>query len=193
MLWELRPSARRRRRAIATASFVYAAFTLIVTAIGGATGLLIALSLCVVALAAGYVYLRRSRIVVTPAEIAVTGLFRTRRQPLDEVTSVVRATLVPPRGPVVPTLFLIGGPGPDVLLRITVTHYESYDVDQLLRHLGRPAIEHDRPMTAARLADEHPGIVPLAERRPYSSSFAVRCGIVVLVIAIGLLGALLTA
>lgn len=193
MLLELRPSASRRRTVMLTAGIVYSVFALVMVAVGGVVGLLIALSLCAAGLAVGYVYLRRSRIVLTPAEIAVTNLLGTRRQALADVTSVVRATLVPPRGPVVPTLFLLGGPAQDVLFRFRVTHYESYDLDVLIERLGRPTIVHDRPMTGAQLDREHPGLVRLSERRPYSFSFAVGCGIVALVVFLGLLGVLLSA
>ncbi|WP_053202330.1 hypothetical protein [Jiangella muralis] len=180
----LRPSKRRRRTVMVTAVIVYSVFALVTVALGGVVGLLIVLSLCAVGLALGYVYLRRSRIVLTPAEIAVTGLLGTRRQPLADVTSIVRATLVPPRGPVVPTLFLLGGPAQDVLFRFNVTHYEDYDLDELIERLGRPTIVHDRPMTGAQLDRETPGLVRLSERRPYSFSFAVGCGFVAAVIVI---------
>ncbi|SEE78301.1 hypothetical protein [Jiangella alba] len=193
MLLELRPSARRRRTVMVTAVVVYAVFAMVTVAVGGVAGLLIVLSLCAIGLALGYVYLRRSRIVLTPAELAVTGLFGTRRQPLAEVTSIVRATLVPPRGPVVPTLFLLGGPAQEVLFRFNVTHYESYDLDALIERLGRPTVVFDRPMTGAQLDREHPGLVRLSERRPYSFSFAVGCGVVVLVIVIGSLVVFLAA
>jgi hypothetical protein len=188
---ELRPSARRVRTVVVTAGLVFAVFVMVATIAGGLLGLLGSLALCAAGLSAGYTYLRRSRIVVTATEIAVTG-FRVRRRPLSEVTSVVRATVVPVRGPVQPTLFLRGA-GDRVVLRIRADHYETDDLDLLIRRIGRPAIEHDRPMTAAQLAAEHPGIVPWMERRPIAFSFAVGCGTVVLVILIAGVVAALSA
>lgn len=179
---ELRPTARRRRTVLATAGLVFGMLVLVATAAGGLLGLLLSLALCAAGLFFGYAYLRRARIVATATDIAVTG-FRTRRLPLSEVTTVVRASVVPARGPVAPTLFLRGA-GDRVVLRIRADYYETGDLDQLVRRIGRPAIEHDRPMTAAKLAAEHPGIVPWVERRPIAFSFAVGFGMVVLVILI---------
>lgn len=192
MLLELRPSARRRRTVMVTAGLALAIVAIGAAAGGGVAGLLVALAICAVGLGLGYAYLQRSRIVATSSEIAVAGLFRTRRQQLADVTSVVRATIVPPRGPATPTLFLRGA-GDRLLLRINAGHYESHDLDQLVRLLGRPAVVHDRPTTGAQLHREHPGLVRLPEQRPFSFSFAVGCGTVLLVIVIGTLVVFLSA
>ncbi|WP_116950746.1 hypothetical protein [Jiangella endophytica] len=192
MLLELRPSARRRRTVMVTAGLVLAVFVMAATIAGGVAGLLVSLIIGAAGLGIGFFYLSRSRIVLTPSEVAVTGLFGARMQPLGDVTTIVRATVIPPRGPAAPTLFLRGA-GDQVLMRINAGHYETHDLDELVRRLGRPAVEHDRPMTAAQLDREHPGIVRWPERRPYSFAFAVGCGTVVLVILIGTAAVVLSA
>lgn len=179
---ELLPSAGRRRVAFITAAVIGGLFTLGATAGAGTPGLLIGLAIMAVLLLVMFVHLRQARIEVTGSQIIVHGALVTRRRERSRAASVVRAVVIPVRGPSTDTVF-VRDTDDAALLRIHGNNYDRDDLDRLVAHLGLPATGPDRPVTAAQLARQYPRIVPWIERHPFKFAFAVAFGFMALIVA----------
>ncbi|TDE00094.1 hypothetical protein [Jiangella asiatica] len=182
---ELRPSPARRRLAYVMTAVVGAVFAIGGTIAAGVPGLLIGLAVSALMLAVMYGHLRRSRIVVTSSEIVVHGLVITRRRERSRAASVVRAVVIPVRGPAVDTVF-VRAADDSRLLRIHGNNYEAEDLDRLVAHLRLPSTGPDRPVTAGQLDRAYPSLVPWVEAHPFRFSFAVAFGFVTLVVVVGI-------
>ncbi|TDD71358.1 hypothetical protein E1262_07085 [Jiangella aurantiaca] len=181
----LRPTVRHRPWALVPV-VLFVAIAVVSGAGAGWPGVLIGLGVAALVVVPIAGHLLRSRIVVTPSEIAVRGFVTHKRVDRSQAASVVRAMLVAPRAPLNDTVFLLDR-DERPLLRIHGVNYPTADLDRLVEHLGLPAMTADRPVTAAELARRYPGIVPWIERHPFRFAFGVAGGIVVLVIIIAVI------
>ncbi|WP_125934537.1 hypothetical protein [Streptomyces sp. WAC 06738] len=141
-------------------------------AMGGPAVALIALAVPAVAALLGWGSLRSNRIVVTPHEIAVLGLFVRRRGQRVRAASVVRADVIQQRGGLIfDTVFVLDAAGA-VVIRINANNYEPADIDLLVRSLGLPWNGPDAPVTAPQLSSVYPGMVPWYEAHPVQFAMA---------------------
>jgi hypothetical protein len=113
-----------------------------------------------------------SRITLTPHEIIVRWLFIRQRRSRPQISAVVRATLIAPRGSPGDSLFLLDAHG-NLLIRLSAGLYKREDFDRLIRALGVPCSGPDHPVRVQEFAEIHPGLVSWAERHPYRLAFAV--------------------
>ncbi|PZF81436.1 hypothetical protein [Jiangella anatolica] len=181
----LRPSVRHRPLALVPV-VVFVVLCVVAGASAGRFGVLIGLGIASLVVVPVAGVLLRSRIVVTPSEIAVRGFLTHRRADRAQAASVVRAMIVAPRAPLNDSIFVLDR-DEKPLLRIQGVNYPRADLDRLVDHLGLPAMTADRPVTAAELERRYPGIVPWIERHPYRFAFAVAGGVVVLAIVIAVI------
>lgn len=182
---ELRPARKRVRRQFILAAAVMGAMVVGATLTGEPLGIMIALILVAVVMTLLLIHVRIARIVVTAAEIRVSGLFHRRVRPRGLGARIVRATLLQPRSPAIDNVFVLDPQG-KVLIRINGMLQEPEELDRLIAHLGLPATGPGHPVTPAELAKVHPGIVPFIERRPYVSGFAIAGLIIAGVILTGI-------
>ena len=186
----LRPAAGPRRRVFTIVAVIAA--TLVVSGImaGGGPALVTSISLVLLLAATIAVYLWRSRIVVTPAEISARGLTFHRRRDRRLAASVIRATVVHP-GAVAETIVVVDA-GQRALLTINGALYSSADLDRLINHLALPTGGPDRPVTTAQLARERPGTVGWIGRHPIVFTLLCALGFAVAAVVLGVLLAALT-
>ncbi|MEV5576531.1 hypothetical protein AB0L06_41430 [Spirillospora sp. NPDC052269] len=91
----------------------------------------------------------RSRIVLTPQQLLVRGLFRQQRHPRTSAARVVRASIIEGRRTTpAEILFVLDAQG-GLLAKVYSGHYYSReDVDRLVSALGVPYDELDDPVSA---------------------------------------------
>lgn len=113
-----------------------------------------------------------ARIVLTPHEIVVRGLFSRQRRPRSRLAEVVRATITAPRGAAGESLFLLDAHR-NLLLRVSGAGYRREDLDRLVNALGVPCGGPDGSIDAKAFAETYPGLVSWAERHPYRTAFTI--------------------
>ncbi|WP_106537434.1 hypothetical protein [Haloactinopolyspora alba] len=161
----LRPAPSKQREILILATVLGAVFVAL-AAVYGATAALVTAAAVAAGLALLAAASSRSRIVVTADEIAVVGPLRRRNVSRTRAASVVRTVLIPGRGPIVDTVFVLDGDGQGVL-RISGHRYATDDVDRLVEHLGLPVSSPDRPLGMREFAEAYPGTVSRDERQPF--------------------------
>jgi hypothetical protein len=186
----LRPATGPRRQVLSIAAAI--AVVLVVGGVlaGGRPALITCISLVLLLAAAIAVYLWRSRIVVTPAEISARGLTFHRRRDRALAASVVRATVVQP-GAVSETIVVLDA-GEHALLSINGALYAPADLDRLVDHLGLPTGGPDGPVTTAQLARARPGTVGWIGRHPVAFTLLCALGLAVAAVVLGTVVAALT-
>ncbi len=184
----LRPGAGPRRQVLTIAAVI--AVVLVVGGVlaGGRPALITCIGLVLLLAATIAVYLWRSRIVVTPADISARGLTFHRRRDRALAASVIRATVVQP-GAVSETIVVLDA-REQALLSINGALYAPADLDRLVNHLGLPTGGPNGPVTTAQLARERPGTVSWAGRHPVA--FPLLCALAFAITAV-LLGTLIAA
>lgn len=125
------------------------------------------------------VHHRRAEVVVTSAEIVVSGMVKRQRFLRSDAARIVHAMIIAPRTPVYGNLFVLDHHG-NRLARIYTRYYRDDDLRRLVAHLGLPLAGPDRPVTAKQLATWYPGIMWFGERRPYS--FALLSAVAVMAV-----------
>jgi hypothetical protein len=183
----IRPAPGPRRRVL-----VITAVISVVLVIGGALAgdrstlppLLTGIGLALLLAIAVAVYLWRSRIVVTPAEISVRGLWFHRRRDRTNAASVIRATVVHPGDAPAETIVVLDS-GQRALLRINGALYSPADLDRLVGHLDLPVAGSDRPVTAGQFAREQPGASSWIERHMLAFILLCAAGFAVLALVLG--------
>jgi hypothetical protein len=136
------------------------------------------------------IYLWRSRIVVTPADISARGLTFHRRRDRALAASVLRATVVQP-GAVSETIVVLNAGG-HALLTINGALYATADLDRLVNHLGLPTGSPDGPVTMTQLARERPGTVGWIGRHLVAFTLLCALGFAVAAVVLGTVVAALT-
>lgn len=130
--------------------------------------------------------LLRTRIILTPQEIVVRGLFSRQRRPRPQAAEVVRATITAPRGASGESLFVLDAHR-ELLIRVSGASFKREDLDLLVAELGVPCDAHSRPVEPKKFAETYPGLISKAELHPYRIAFAiiaVICAIAALTIAL---------
>jgi hypothetical protein len=150
---------------------------------GGRPALITCIGLVVLLAATIAVYLSRSRIVVTPADISARGLTFHRRRDRALAASVIRATVIQP-GAVSETIVVLDA-GEQALLTINGALYAPADLDRLVHHLGLPTGRPDRPVTMAQLGRERPGTVGWIGRHPIATALLCTLGFAVAAVVLG--------
>jgi hypothetical protein len=186
----LRPAAGPRRQVLTIAAVIAVVLVVAGVLAGGRPALITCISLVLLLAATIAVYLWRSRIVVTPAEISARGLTFHRRRDRALAASVIRATVVQP-GAVSETIVVLDA-GEHALLSINGALYAPADLDRLVDHLGLPTGGPDGPVTTAQLARERPGTVGWIGRHPVAFTLLCALGFAVAAVVLGTLVAALT-
>ncbi|TCC26157.1 hypothetical protein [Kribbella sindirgiensis] len=186
----LRPAAGPRRVVLRFTAVTAAAFIVGGVVAGGRAALITSIGLVVLLAASMAVYLSRSRIVVTPAEISARGLTFHRRRDRRLAASVLRATVVQP-GAVSETIVVLDA-GQRALLSINGALYAQADLDRLVHHLGLPIGGPSGPVTMAQLGRERPDAVSWAGRHPIAFPLLCALGFAVIAVVLGTLIAALT-
>ncbi|TWD79973.1 hypothetical protein FB561_1039 [Kribbella amoyensis] len=186
----LRPAAGPRRKVFLIAAIVAVALLIGGVNAGGRPALITSIGLALLLAATLAVYLRRSRIVVTPAEISARGLTFHHRRDRALAASVIRATVVHP-GASAETIVVLGAGG-HALLTINGALYSPTDLDRLVFHLGLPIGGPGRPITTTQLAREQPGSVGWAGRHPIAFTLLCALGFAVAAVVLGAVIAALT-
>ncbi|RZT17179.1 hypothetical protein EV649_4716 [Kribbella sp. VKM Ac-2569] len=186
----LRPAAGPRRQVLTIAAVI--AVTLVVAGVlaGGRPALITCIGLVLLLAATIAVYLRRSRIVVTPVDISARGLTFHRRRDRALAASLIRATVVQP-GAVSETIVVLDGGG-HALLSINGALYAPADLDRLVNHLGLPTGRPDGLVTMAQLARERPGTVGWIGRNLIAFTLLCALGFAVAAVVLGTVVAALT-
>ncbi|WP_157987799.1 hypothetical protein [Jiangella endophytica] len=163
----LRPSLRRY---LSTVKWSLLPIVVLLAALllrGGAFGAIVSLSVIVLVSSIAPAWFRRAAITVTPSELAVTGLLRTRRVPRDAVGSIVTAAL--PRthknSRSLAHLYVLDRGGRR-LARMSGARWVEDDMRRLLAVLGVETHKLGRLASARALARRYPHAVPLLERYP---------------------------
>ncbi|WP_165953770.1 hypothetical protein [Streptomyces sp. 8K308] len=159
-------------------------------ALGGVSALLVTVAVETVLGVLLWVRVSRVRLVVTERQIEHVGVLRRRVRPRSDATHVVRATLVPPRGLPFPAVFVLDAGGA-VIVRLNDGTYTRRDMDRLTDHLGLSWVGPDGPVSARRLAETHPGIVPFFEARPMVTGFMTAAALVLVLMAASMISLLL--
>jgi hypothetical protein len=120
----------------------------------------------------GMAALLRARIILTPHEIVVRGLFFRRRASRSHIAELVRATIAAPRGAVGESLFVLDAHR-KLLIRVSGGAYTREDFDRLVKVLGVPCGGPDAAVPAKEFAETYPDLVPWVERHPYRLAFAI--------------------
>lgn len=173
-------TAKRGRAVIVWLVAVGLVTTGVVVGAGPAGGLFPG-TIAVVGIAVIWGHFRCGRIAVTHHEIAVLGLLVRRRRQRARAVRVVRATVVPVRGPITDIVFVLDAAGKTVI-RINGHNYRRADVDRLVDFLSLPWSAPDGPVTANELSTMHPGMVPWREVHPYVFGLYVAVGTVAAII-----------
>jgi hypothetical protein len=133
--------------------------------------------------------LLQARVILTPDEIIVRGMFYRQHRPRSHVAEVVRATITAPRGGAGESLFLLDA-GRGLVIRVAAGGYKREDVDLLLDALGVPCTTYDRPVEPKKFARTYPGLLSWAERHPYRlalAAVAIICATLALLVLIAAL------
>ncbi|MBB5789405.1 hypothetical protein [Jiangella mangrovi] len=180
----LRPAPGPRRQVLMIAAVIAVVLVIAGVMAGGRPALITCIVLALLLAAAAAVYLGRSRIVVTPAEISVRGLWFHHRRDRTLAAALVRATVVQPMAAPAETIVVV-----DVddraLLRINGALYSTSDLDRLVDHLGLISGGPDRPVTLGQLARERPGSVGWVGRHPVAFTLLCALGFAVLAVVLG--------
>ncbi len=148
-----------------------------------AVGVLVVAGVCAVIVP---VLAGSGRVEVTDQDITVKEFFRKRRVLRARAARVVRARLVPLRGPVMDTVFVLDAHGAP-LVRIPAYKYRSAEIDLLVPVLGLPCDVPDRPVTGPELSSRYPHMLGFAERRPVVTALVVAGGAVAFVVLVGVI------
>ncbi|WP_020580296.1 hypothetical protein [Actinopolymorpha alba] len=187
----IRLSAGTRRRPFVLAPICAATILVPAAGIGGVTAFAVAAAVVAVLSIPGFLYVYRTRVIVTDAEFGRVGLLgRPRMRRRADAGSVVRATLPPLRGMTGPyhNVFICDVAGKP-LLRLHTGTFAPSDLDRFVARLGLPVREIEGVITPARLGEIHPGIVPWWERRPVTAALVL----ILAILAAVLLGVPLVA
>ncbi|PZF81437.1 hypothetical protein [Jiangella anatolica] len=180
----LRPASGPRRQVLTIAAVISVVLVIGGVMAGGRPALVTGIGLAALLALAVAVYLWRSRIVVTPAEISVRGLWFHRRRDRADAASAIRATVVQPMAAPSETIVVLD-PGRRALLRINAALYSPADVDRLMDHLELPVAGSDGPVTAAQFAREQPGASSWIERHMLAFILLCALGFAVLALVLG--------
>ncbi|GAA1872139.1 hypothetical protein [Actinomadura bangladeshensis] len=134
----------------------------------------------------GIASLLRARIVLTPQEIVVRGVFSQQHRPRAQAAEIVRATITAPRGASGESLFILDAQR-NLLIRVSGAAFKREDLDLLVAELGVPCSGYDHPVAPKRFAEMYPGLITKAEQYPYRLAFtaiAVICAIAALTAAV---------
>lgn len=184
----LRPGTARAWAGVLLAAIplgILFAVTIVAGSAAGAAGIAGVSVLCfgiVVAI------VRARHVEVTPHEVVVREPFAgERRVARHLVARMVRADLVPFRGPAADTLLLLDARGA-VLARIPAQVYPRPDIDRLVQLLGVPCERPGAPVTPQQLSHRWPGAAGVAERRPFAAYLVLAGAALLLVVAVALVG-----
>ncbi len=177
----LRPGPGPRRRVFLFIAVTSLAFVLGGIKAGGRAGLITGIGLTLLLAVTFAVYLRVSRIVVTPTEISARGLTFHHRRDRALAAGVIRATVVQ-AGSTSETIVICDVTG-YALLSISGALYSAADRDRLVGYLGLPTTAPGRPVSLVQLSREVPGSVGWAGRHPFW--VIVLCTAAFAVIALG--------
>ncbi|MBB5789406.1 hypothetical protein [Jiangella mangrovi] len=163
----LRPSWRRYLRTVKWSVLPVVVLLAALLFRGGGFGAVVSIIVIVLASAVLPVYFRRAAITVTPSEIAVTGLLRTRRVPRDAVGSIITVAL--PRthknSKSLAHLYVLDRGGRRVA-RLKGSRWVEDDMRRLITALGIEPTKLGRLASPRALARRYPHAVPLLERYP---------------------------
>ncbi|WP_053202332.1 hypothetical protein [Jiangella muralis] len=163
----LRPSLRRYLSTVKWSLLPVVVLLAALLVRGGGFGAAVSLGVIAVASSIGPAWFRRAAITVTPSELAVTGLLRTRRVPRDAVGSIVTAAL--PRSHQnsrsMAHLYVLDRGGKRVA-RMTGARWVEDDMRRLMATLGVETHKLGRLASARALARRYPHAVGLLERYP---------------------------
>lgn len=177
------PSVERWKRTLRTAPVWLVAFAAVSVLRLGLLGVVLAAVTVVLAIAVWYVYLRRARVIVTPAEIGKAGLTgRAKMHPRSDVATLVYATVGERFGDTrrFRNLFVLDSAGRSIM-RLRSSHWAESDMDRLAAQLGIEPADPGRVVTGSELGAQYPNAVPWFERRPVLT--AVLATLVILVFA----------
>jgi hypothetical protein len=186
----LKPAAGPRRQVFTIVAVISVVLVVGGVMAGGRPAVVTSIGLVLLLAATIAVYLRRSRIVVTPTEISARGLTFHRRRDRALAASVIRATVVQP-GAVSETVVVLDAAG-QALLSINGALYAPADLDRLIHRLGLPTGGPDRPVTLTQLARERPGSVGWVGRHPVAFTLLCALGFAVVAVVLGAALAALT-
>ncbi|WP_432947041.1 hypothetical protein ACQPXM_09865 [Kribbella sp. CA-253562] len=187
----LRPASGPRRQVFTIVAVISVVLVVGGVMAGGGPALITSISLVLLLAATIAVYLSRSRVVVTPAEISARGLTFHRRRDRALAASVIRATVVQP-GAVSETVVVLDAAG-HALLTINGALYAPADLDRLIHHLGLPTGGPARPVTLTQLALERPGTVGWVGRHPVAFTLLCALGFAVGAVVLGVVVAAVTS
>ncbi|WP_152690780.1 hypothetical protein [Jiangella alkaliphila] len=163
----LRPSLRRY---LSTVKWSLLPIVVLLAALllrGGGFGAVVSLIVIALTSSIGPAWFRRAALTVTPSELAVTGLIRTRRVPRDAVGSIVTAAL--PRthknSRSLAHLYVLDRGGRR-LARLKGGRWVEDDMRRLIATLGVETFKLGRLASPRALARRYPHAVPLLERYP---------------------------
>ena len=163
----LRPSLRRYLNTVKWSLLPILVLLAALLFRGGGFGAVVSIIVIVLASAIAPVYFRRAAVTVTPSEIAVTGLVRTRRTPRDAVGSIVTAAL--PRthknSKSLAHLYVLDRGGRRIA-RLKGSRWVEDDMRSLITALGVETTKLGRLASPRALARRYPHAVPLLERYP---------------------------
>lgn len=134
----------------------------------------------------GIASLLRARIVLTPQELVVRGVFSQQHRPRAQAAEIVRATITTPRGSSGESLFILDAQR-NLLIRVSGAAFKREDLDLLIAELGVPCSGFDYPVAPKKFAEMHPGLITKAEQHPYRIAFttiAIICAIAALTAAV---------
>ncbi len=163
----LRPSLRRFLSTIKWSLLPIVVLLAALLLRGGGFGAVVSLIVIALTSSIGPAWFRRAAITVTPSELAVTGLLRTRRVPRDAVGSIVTAAL--PRthqnSRSLAHLYVLDRGGRR-LARLKSSRWVEDDMRRLIATLGVETFKLGRLASPRALARRYPRAVPLLERYP---------------------------
>lgn len=116
--------------------------------------------------------LLQARIILTPDEIVVRGMFYRQHRPRSHIAEVVRATITAPRGGAGESLFLLDATR-GLVIRVSGGGYKREDLDLLLDALGVLCTVHDRPVEPKDFSRTYPGLLSKAELHPLRLALAI--------------------
>lgn len=163
----LRPSWRRYLRTVKWSVLPFAVLLAAPLIRGGAFGATVSILVIGLASFIAPVYFRRAAITLTPSELTVTGLLRTRRVPRDAVGSIVTAGL--PRthknSKSLAHLYVLDRSGKRIA-RMKASRWLEDDMRRLIASLRVDTYKLGRVASPRALARRYPHAVPVLERYP---------------------------
>ncbi len=180
----IRPAPGPRRHVLLITAVIGVVLVIGGAMAGGRPALSTGIGLALVLAIAIAIYLRRSRIVVTPAEISVRGLWFHRRRDRANAASLVRTTVIHPGDAPAETIVVLD-PGQRPLLTINAALYSSADLDRLVDHLDLPVAGSDGPVTAGQFAREQPEAAGWVQRHMLAFVLLCALGFAVLALVLG--------